>query len=633
MLNIRYEFIMSQIQHIRDMNETEKTKISLVFYEGCQGPCVFKVCKNRNLSDVYQALMEIRHPNLAIVYDCVYENGNTYVLEEYIPGKTLMEILAEKGTFSEEETTRIMIELCGGLETMHQHEPPIIHNDIKASNIMIREDGVVKLFDFDISRIYKEGSFKNTKLMGTYEYAAPEHYGFGQSEPCTDIYSLGITMHEMLTGVGLDHNHNVTYQGCLAKVVKKCVEIDRKKRYASASLLRADLEKVQKPNRHMRGIVLAGICGLCLLLLCIGIGLCHYLETKREMSHTVGNEGGSEVIGNDIEGKNETEEGLSTEDDLNTEDGSQGHSTEGDDDKGTEDTENSGTEVDSDNSVVPPNNVGNTVDSEMENDEITVVKKPIHTVYNVQGTFLAMEAWTDGTFVFLEEVDGNCYLRTFDGKEKLLEGVQAAYGAKLACDPYTNKMYLWLSHYHEQWVYYVTEDLETEFITKYNVSGKTGCFLGFFSNGTLTYDGAILNSNDWTPTGEYCKGYGALKYIIHDKLYLMEHVFESYGISCRFLEFNTEGQVTKTFPLEKGMIWNSFAWDAVYNNSKATYFFCDKEGLTYLVRFDGKEYTMLACVEDYEGGPNVHFKNLYVTDKVFRCYSDSQNAILEFSLE
>ena len=99
MSDIRYEFIMSQIKHIRDIKENEKTKISLVFYEGCQGPCILKICKNRDLSEVYQALMGVQHPNVAQVYDCICENGNTYIIEEYIPGKTLAELLEEKGIF------------------------------------------------------------------------------------------------------------------------------------------------------------------------------------------------------------------------------------------------------------------------------------------------------------------------------------------------------------------------------------------------------------------------------------------------------------------------------------------------------------------------------------------------------
>jgi serine/threonine protein kinase len=267
MSDIRYEFIMSQIKHIRDIKENEKTKISLVYYEGCQETCILKICKNRDLSEVYQALMEIRHPNVAQVYDCIYENSDTYVIEEFISGKTLADILEEKGPFSEKETAEIITKLCDGLDVLHRQNPPIIHNDIKTSNIMIKEDGIVKLFDFDISRIYKEGSYKNTRLMGTYEYAAPEHYGFGQSDPRTDIYSLGVTMHEMLMGVGLDQEHNITYKGGLAKILRKCVEIDRKKRYASAFILKRALRRYQLLHGKACKGVLIGVIAVLLFAL------------------------------------------------------------------------------------------------------------------------------------------------------------------------------------------------------------------------------------------------------------------------------------------------------------------------------------------------------------------------------
>ena len=319
MSNIRYEFVMSQIKHIRDIKENEKTKISLVFYEGCQGPCILKICKNRDLSEVYQALMGVQHPNVAQVYDCICENGNTYIIEEYIPGKTLAEILAEKGTFSEKETAEIMAELCSGLDELHRQEPPIIHNDIKTSNIMIKEDGNVILFDFDISRIYKEGSYKNTKLMGTYEYAAPEHYGFGQSDPRTDIYSLGVTMHEMLTGVGLDQKHKVTYQGPLAKIIEKCVKIDSQKRYASAALLKSALEKYKEIHSRKWGIILACICGALLLLLG-GVFLSNHLSANPDNDDKIpGLTDDNWQEGSEIEGIENTEGNIETEGAQNTE--------------------------------------------------------------------------------------------------------------------------------------------------------------------------------------------------------------------------------------------------------------------------------------------------------------------------
>lgn len=265
MSNIKYEFFMSQIKHIRDIKESEKIKISLVYFESMQAPCILKLYKKRDLSEVCQVLMDKKHPNIVAVYDFVYENGNTYVIEEFVAGKTLLEIMQERGTFTERETARIVVEVCNGLEVLHKNQPPVIHNDIKSSNIMMRQDGSVKLVDFDISRTYKEGADKNTRLFGTEEYAAPEHYGFGQSEPCTDVYSLGVTMHELLTGKGLTTERQITYRGSLRKIIGKCVEIDRRKRYMTAHLLKNDLERFMNKRQRIFSGLKISVCSLLLL--------------------------------------------------------------------------------------------------------------------------------------------------------------------------------------------------------------------------------------------------------------------------------------------------------------------------------------------------------------------------------
>jgi len=266
MSDLQYEFFMSQIQLIRDIKEDEKVKISLVFYEILQAPCILKVCKNRNVTAVYQSLMPLRHPNLAIVYDAIYASPNTYIIEEWIGGKNLSEWLERKKVFTEKETVRIMQEVCKGLEVLHHHIPPIVHNDIKLSNIMEGEDGRIKLFDYDISRYYKDGATQNTRLFGTKDYASPEHFGFGQSEPSSDIFSLGITMHVMLTGQGLTLEHKSVYKGRLNRIIKKCIQIDRKKRYATASDL---IWQFKRYNSKIGWILLIILVSLLLLFACV----------------------------------------------------------------------------------------------------------------------------------------------------------------------------------------------------------------------------------------------------------------------------------------------------------------------------------------------------------------------------
>lgn len=263
----KYNLLMSQLRHIKDIKETEKTKISVVYHEIRETTCILRICKNRDLSDLCRALMTVRNPNMAVVYDYAYENGDTYICEEQIDGTTVEELMKNNGLFSEKETAKIVIEVCKALESIHSLKPPVVHNDITVSNIMIREDGSVKLFDFDISRVYKKGQRQNTVLFGTESVAAPEHYGYGQSEPRTDIYCLGATMHKMLTGAGLDDEHRVTYNGRLKSILEKCTEYDPSNRYESATELIKVLETFLKRKKIILARVIGGICVVAVIAL------------------------------------------------------------------------------------------------------------------------------------------------------------------------------------------------------------------------------------------------------------------------------------------------------------------------------------------------------------------------------
>lgn len=243
-----------------------KSKVEQIFYTPRQTICVLKTYFNRDLSEIYQRLKSIRHENLAVIYDVLFYDGNTYVIEENIDGETLAEHLNIHGVFSEKEVIHIIETVCNALEQLHCQQPPLIHRDIKPSNVMLRQDGTIKVIDFDTVRAYKEKGERDTVLLGTKEYASPEHYGYGQTDITSDIYSIGVTMNELLTGEMLD-NHKATYKGRLLAVINQCIEVDSGRRFQTVKELRKMLSSYQKPwgflfrskKKIIAGTVLAAI--------------------------------------------------------------------------------------------------------------------------------------------------------------------------------------------------------------------------------------------------------------------------------------------------------------------------------------------------------------------------------------
>ncbi|MCR4839262.1 MAG: protein kinase, partial [Eubacterium sp.] len=153
---------------------------------------------------VFRFLKEHKHKNLPEIHLFWQEEGDLIVIEELIQGHTLEELLdsgkalyAEKGLCFEEKK-RILLELCDALEYLHSANPPIIHRDIKASNVMIREDGTLKLIDYDAAKQYVAEKSRDTVLIGTQGIAAPEQYGFAQSDERTDIFALGKLIERLL---------------------------------------------------------------------------------------------------------------------------------------------------------------------------------------------------------------------------------------------------------------------------------------------------------------------------------------------------------------------------------------------------------------------------------------------------
>lgn len=213
-----------------------------------------------------QAAAGLTHPNIVNVYDVGEDDGISFIVMELVEGITLKEYIRSKGRLSVRETTGISLQIAAGLEAAHKSG--IIHRDIKPQNIIISTDGTAKVADFGIARAASSDTI-NPSVMGSVHYSAPEQARGGYSDARSDIYSLGITMYEMLTGrvpfdgdstveVALKHLQEDIISPrqyvpdiplAIEQIILKCTEKSADRRYQNMTELIRDLkESLVSPN-------------------------------------------------------------------------------------------------------------------------------------------------------------------------------------------------------------------------------------------------------------------------------------------------------------------------------------------------------------------------------------------------
>ncbi|GHO44146.1 tetratricopeptide repeat protein [Ktedonospora formicarum] len=147
-------------------------------------------------------LADLLHPNLPRIYDHFSENERSYLVMDFIEGRSIEDDVEKAGgkPLPFDDVLDWGKQLCDVLGYLHQHQPPIIFRDLKPSNVMINGNHIY-LIDFGIARVFKPGQSHDTVALGSPGFAAPEQYGKAQSTPRSDIYSLGALLHSLLTGV------------------------------------------------------------------------------------------------------------------------------------------------------------------------------------------------------------------------------------------------------------------------------------------------------------------------------------------------------------------------------------------------------------------------------------------------
>ena len=217
----------------------------------------------RNEMEILQKLTEMGLTGIPKGYRIFEENGGVYLLREYIEGTPLSQMVMQKGGIQERELCKISLKICQAVEDFQKLEDPMIHRDIKPENIVVTPTGETVFIDFGTMRSYKKDSQRDTFVVGTRGTAAPEQYGYRQTDQRTDVYAIGQTMLYMVTeSYELDQLSECKISRKLKKIIEKACSFEPDKRYADAAELRKAIEKCQEDNRkvvHKKAGAAAGL--------------------------------------------------------------------------------------------------------------------------------------------------------------------------------------------------------------------------------------------------------------------------------------------------------------------------------------------------------------------------------------
>ena len=194
---------------------------------------------------------ELNHPLIPKIADIYISDSMAVVVEEYVCGTSLEEIVKEYGAQSADNVVDWMRQICNAIGYLHSLNPIHIYRDVKPSNFILEPSGRIKVIDFGIMRTFKPGQTDDTCSLGTRGYAAPEQFGGrGQTDPRTDIYAMGITMYRLLTGNDVRERNFIMnpivldeagIPSGLAYIMNKCTKFSPRDRYISCTELLDDL--------------------------------------------------------------------------------------------------------------------------------------------------------------------------------------------------------------------------------------------------------------------------------------------------------------------------------------------------------------------------------------------------------
>lgn len=228
--------LKSEFTHVKTIKNEDYSKIDLYVHNSTANRLV-KICSTNRNDHIFRKLRGVDCEYLPTVYDVCSNDDRLLILESFVDGKTLAEILQSR-EIDVNTAISYVCDVCKALDFLHKNN--IIHRDVKPSNIIITPQNKAVLIDFSAARIMNDSLDKDTANLGTVGYAAPEQFGIFQSSPPTDIYAVGVLLNEMLIK---EHPSVRTPNGKLGKIIKKCTDTQISNRYQNVTGLLSDLKR------------------------------------------------------------------------------------------------------------------------------------------------------------------------------------------------------------------------------------------------------------------------------------------------------------------------------------------------------------------------------------------------------
>ncbi|MDL2215946.1 DUF5050 domain-containing protein [Ruminococcaceae bacterium OttesenSCG-928-N02] len=250
-------------------NKDGKKELYLLTRKADQAKALLRITMNYPEEDAWEEgkiLSPLNHPAIPKVYATYKEGERRFLVREYFEGVSLYDYMKSRPPMQPTEIYAFAEKICDILTYLHGQAPPVIHRDIKPQNIIVANDGSIKLIDFGIARLHKEGQEQDTSIILSAPYAPPEQYGYGQTTPATDIYYLGIVLLFLATKeVSKDDVPKTIRNRGLRRLIEKCVAYKPGDRYQSAGQIVKQVRKLKR-GRWNYVIVLLSVVSVVLVL-------------------------------------------------------------------------------------------------------------------------------------------------------------------------------------------------------------------------------------------------------------------------------------------------------------------------------------------------------------------------------